>query len=310
MARKKKHEEHENLERWLVSYADFITLLFAFFVVMYSISSVNEGKYRVLSDSITKAFSGQTGTKPIKLGDPVKSPISTIVNSDAVAAKPSNHDYRAEQDAAAAQVAAEQQAQEMNKMASALDQELKSLIDKGLISVNRESNWIEVEINTSILFSSGSAELERAALPVLGKVSQTLIDSKFNIQVEGFTDNIPISTEFYPSNWELSAARAASVVRTFTESGVSPKRMVALGFAEYRPVADNNTEAGRSKNRRVTVVILPPGQSTREAASQSRLFDSSPPPETAVPAPSVSPPEGVETPLPPPTGGAPAFVRP
>jgi chemotaxis protein MotB len=278
MARKVRHEDHENLERWLVSYADFITLLFAFFVVMYSISSVNEGKYRVLSDSITKAFSGQTGVKPIKLGDPVKAPIGKIVNTDAVAARPEpSRDYRAQQDAAAAQVAAdaaaEQQAQELNAVADQVDAGLKDLIDKQLISVNRDKDWIEVEMNTNILFSSGSAGLQGAALPVLHTLAGILAETKYNVQVEGFTDNVPIETDVYPSNWELSAARAASVVRVFTNEGVPPQRLVALGFGEYRPAADNATEAGRSKNRRVKVVILPPGQQARDARTQARMFE-------------------------------------
>jgi chemotaxis protein MotB len=288
MARKVRHEEHENLERWLVSYADFITLLFAFFVVMYSISSVNEGKYRVLSDSITKAFSGQSGAKPIKLGDPVKPPIANVVNAEAVNRPASSGGlqqapWRVDQPAdvaaqAAAQAAAEQQAEELNQVADQVDAGLKELIDKGLVSVNRDKDWIEVEMNTNILFGSGSAELQPAALPVLRKLGGILGTTKYNIQVEGFTDNVPINTEVYPSNWELSAARAATVVRVFTDAEVQPQRLVALGFGEFRPAADNATEEGRSKNRRVKVVILPPGQDARDTKTQARMFETTPAP--------------------------------
>ncbi len=282
MARRKKHEEHENLERWLVSYADFITLLFAFFVVMYSISSVNEGKYRVLSDSISKAFSGQTGAKPIKLGDPIKTPIANIVNTEAASRPKSPTDYREQQDQAAAalaeQAAAEQQSRELNQVADQVDAGLKDLIDQQQISVNRDKDWIEVEMNTNILFGSGSAGLQPPALPVLRTLAKILGETKYNIQVEGFTDNVPIKTEVFPSNWELSAARAASVVRVFTDEGVSPQRLVALGFGEFRPAGDNTTEAGRGKNRRVKVVILPPGKDSRDAKTQARMFETAPVP--------------------------------
>lgn len=298
MSRRARHEDHENLERWLVSYADFITLLFAFFVVMYSISSVNEGKYRVLSDSISKAFSGQTGTKPIKLGDPIKTPIANVVNTDAAARPPPA--YRQQQDQAAAdlaqQAAVEQQTQELNQVADEVDAGLKDLIDQQLISVNRDKDWIEVEMNTNILFGSGSAGLQTAALPVLRTLAAILIDKKYNIQVEGFTDNIPIKTEAFPSNWELSAARAASVVRVFTDEGVPPQRLVALGFGEFRPAADNSTEEGRGKNRRVKVVILPPGDGARDAKAQARLFESVAPPPGDRTEPAAPPPDAGQQP--------------
>lgn len=272
MSRKKKPDEHENLERWLVSYADFITLLFAFFVVMYSISSINEGKYRVLSDSISSAFTGQaTAIKPIKMGEPIKTPITSVVNqpaSESVARPPAR--------ASAADLpnlGDEQQARELGSVADAVDSGLKDLIAQDLISVKRDKGWVEVEINTSILFGSGSAGLQPAALPVLRTLAKILGEKKYNVQVEGFTDNLPINTDVFPSNWELSAARAASVVRVFADQGVSPQRLMAIGYGEHRPLLDNSNEANRKKNRRVRVVILPPGKEARDAQSQARMFD-------------------------------------
>lgn len=284
VSRKKKHEEHENHERWLISYADFITLLFAFFVVMYSISSVNEGKYRVLSDSISSAFSGSNGAKPIKLGDPIKTPVKGIV-APQISREAQEEARRARMDRPNLETQSasdEQQTRELNSVADEVDAGLKDLIDEKMITVNRDKGWVEIDINTSILYGSGSAELQSMAQPVLHTLAKILNEKKYNIQVEGFTDNVPIKSDVYPSNWELSSARAASVVRVFVDEGVSPQRLVAMGFGEHRPVAENNTEAGRSKNRRVRVVILPPTQDARGAAAQSRVFDA----PAAVPEPS------------------------
>jgi len=270
MARRKKHEEHENLERWLVSYADFITLLFAFFVVMYSISSINEGKYRVLSDSISSAFSGQVAPiKPIKMGEPIKSPIKSVINQT-----PANGASRPPppSPADASNPAEEQQARELSGVADEVDMGLKEMIDNKIITVNRNKAWVEIEINTSILFGSGSAGLQPAAMPVLRTLAKILGEKKYNIQVEGFTDNVPIRSEAFPTNWELSAARAASVVRVFADDGVLPQRLAAIGFGEHRPIAENNSEENRKKNRRVRVVILPPGKDARDAQSQARMF--------------------------------------
>jgi len=274
MSRRKKPEEHENLERWLVSYADFITLLFAFFVVMYSISSINEGKYRVLSDSISSAFTGKdTAIKPIKMGEPIKAPIKSVITQQPMdgVRSPSGSAAAQPKREASAQ-SDEQQARELNSIADEVDAGLKELIDQNIITVNRDKAWVEIEINTSILFGSGSAGLQPAAMPVMRTLAKILGANKYNIQVEGFTDNVPIKTEAFPSNWELSAARAASVVRVFADDGVSPQRLAAIGFGEYRPVAENNSEEGRNKNRRVRVVILPPGKEARDAESQARMF--------------------------------------
>ena len=267
------------MERWLVSYADFITLLFAFFVVMYSISSINEGKYRVLSDSISSAFSGQAAAiKPIKMGDPIKTPIKSVINQpapDSLAPTPPRAMMQSPD--GLPDMGDAQQERELNNVADEVDAGLKELIDQNIISVNRDKNWVEVEINTSILFTSGSAELQPGALPVMRTLAIILGEKKYNIQVEGFTDNVPIQTAVFPSNWELSAARAASVVRVFAAEGVSPQRLAAVGFGEHRPLSDNSTEASRKQNRRVRVVILPPGKEARDRQSQARMFSEEPP---------------------------------
>ncbi|HFD80856.1 MAG TPA: flagellar motor protein MotD [Gammaproteobacteria bacterium] len=267
MARKKRTEEHENHERWLVSYADFITLLFAFFVVMYSISSVNEGKYRVLSDSIVAAFRDPARSlDPIQVGQLVRSPRQ--VDELMEGPKPMIELFKVPLPAPVrtpvkekpASDQAEAPKQELDQasqdLADAIEEAMSDLVDEGLIDVRRDKRWIEVEIKSSILFDSGSAELSRQAVPVLRKLADKLKGLHNLIHVEGFTDNVPIRNFDFPSNWELSAARAASVVHLFTRLGVDPHRMAAIGYGEYRPIASNETAEGRARNRRVVLVIM------------------------------------------------------
>lgn len=268
MARKKKHEEHENHERWLVSYADFITLLFAFFVVMYALSSVNEGKYRVLSDALVSAFHAPPKSiEPIQIGDPIKAPQNLIQDlaPRASAIDQNRPPIRLPQNADAGAAKDNQEQNKLNNIANKLELALGKMIERDLIKVHKNDNWIEVEINTSILFSSGSALLQPQALPVLAEIARILRDFPNAIRVEGYTDNIPIETTVFPSNWELSAGRAASVVHLFSDEKVDPFRMSAIGYGEYRPVAANTTPEGRNANRRVVVLIL------SEAAE--KLFD-------------------------------------
>ncbi len=254
MARKKKHEEHENHERWLVSYADFITLLFAFFVVMYALSSVNEGKYRILSESLEAAFRGpQKSLTPIQFGEIVRSPVKALAGIRS-ASGAIDTSYLLE--SLGNQSFYDQAKHKLETMASEIEMAMAPLIKEDIISVRRNSLWIEVEIKTSLLFPSGSASLSRESIPVLRRIAAVLKSYPNRIQVEGFTDNVPINTQRYPSNWELSASRATTVVRKLAQFGIEPSRMVALGYAEYRPKADNSTAEGRSKNRRVVMTIL------------------------------------------------------
>ena len=245
MARKKKHEEHVNHERWLVSYADFITLLFAFFVVMYALSSLNEGKYRVMAASIKSAIQTDPKTmSPLKIGDPgldVEKP--KISESENIGKSQSVVDQQNKEDPSRGDVVEEVSAS------------VKSLIDKGLISVKEEKNWIEIEISNSVLFVSGSSKLAPEAVPLLKVMSRILRRFPNTIQVEGFTDDQPISTEQFPSNWELSSARSASVVRLFERSGIDSERLSVVGYGSTRPVTKNDSEPSRNKNRRVVLVI-------------------------------------------------------
>jgi chemotaxis protein MotB len=265
MARSRhQHEEHENHERWLVSYADFITLLFAFFVVMYAVSSVNEGKYRVLSDTLESAFQANRSSSTVTpVGEPARSLVplpgealpagKSEKSSDATTTD--LEDAAAQSGNAAVRLGNQTETQDAGTLTSALKEKLAQLESKKLIQVTRGDGWVDVEMKSNILFDSGSARLSTEARPILTKVASALIGFANPLQVRGYTDNQPINTVAYPSNWELSAARAASVVHLFSDLHIDPRRMSAVGYGEYHPKADNATADGRQQNRRVVIRI-------------------------------------------------------
>ncbi|MEX1201205.1 MAG: flagellar motor protein MotD [Methylophaga sp.] len=263
MARRKRHEEHENHERWLVSYADFITLLFAFFVVMYAISSVNEGKYRVLSETLETVFTKPNrSAEPIQIGElsrgegpRVASPGTPEVPTFDIEL-PEIPKQPAPGEDNSNEPPGEESIEDIEQLNKQLSSALSVLIENEDVSIKQTEDWLEVEIKSNFLFGSGEARLASAAVPVIGQIADVLAPVANPIQVEGFTDNIPISTPRFPSNWELSASRAASVVNLMSRFGVEPERMSAIGYGEFKPIADNNTEIGRQKNRRVVLVIL------------------------------------------------------
>lgn len=255
MARKKHHEEHANHEAWAIPYGDLITLLLAFFVVMYAVSSINEGKYRVLSESLKAAFKGgPRSLSPVQIGDPTvggpRAGTSTGIGpTQALDLTASTQPSRMIGDGSGL-------AAQLSEMADELESVMEPLIDDELIAVNREGGWVEVEIKTDILFPSGSAQIQPKAEALLQSLSDIVAPLPNTIRVEGHTDTRPISTARFPSNWELSAARAARIVREFETLGIDSARLVVAGMGEHHPVADNGTTEGRSRNRRVAVVIL------------------------------------------------------
>lgn len=240
-------ENRENHDRWLVSYADFITLLFAFFVVMYSLSSINEGKYRVLSDSLINAFRNVTVDVP---GDPVAAPPPVVapVNPTSPTAPSRAPDVES-------QARRQAEVKRMTSMAEDIRRVLEPLTRGGQVRVSEGARGITVEINASVLFAPGDATLGTNAVTALRAVAQVLAAAEFPITVEGHTDTIPISTVRFPSNWELSAVRASSVVRLFIDAGVRGDRLTAAGYGDQRPLTDNLNEEGRARNRRVSILI-------------------------------------------------------
>ncbi len=234
-----EHDDHDNHERWLVSYADFITLLFAFFVVMYAISSVNENKYRILSEALGNAFSKQSGP-PVVHSDPAPS---------IVPPKPSPHER-------AANAAFRKEKEYMTGIARSILNVLQPLVAQGKVRVTQTARGVSVEINASVLFAPGEAKLSQESVQVLTAVAQVLKNDTHDLRIEGHTDNIPIATMMFPSNWELSAVRASSVVRLFVENGIHEQRMTAVGHGSNQPLMSNDTAEGRQRNRRVQLMIL------------------------------------------------------
>lgn len=231
MARKKRREEHENHERWLVSYADFITLLFAFFTSMYAISSVNEGKFRVLSDSLAVAFNPAVYTAARRQEGP---------------------DFVREQRSS---IAEEFKTSFNNRYHKAVSS-LKNLERNKRLTLMIDDDRITIRVAEGMLFEPGTDQLAEGAMPVLDEIAEVLKEMPNGIMIEGHTDNIPISTPRFPSNWDLSSSRALKILKYF--SGIhklDPKRLSATGYAEYRPIETNDTPAGRSKNRRVDILV-------------------------------------------------------
>jgi chemotaxis protein MotB len=270
---KKKHEEHENHERWLVSYADFITLLFAFFVVMYSISSVNEGKFRTVSESIKAAL------------NPIVSPPNTSIPFTIGQNKAAKIDPAIES-------IKEPALRRLRQIIRTLKEETQIEV----MTLKELTNGdIVLTLPETVLFRSGESTLRPEAYPFIQAISDVLIDLDRHVRVEGHTDNVPIATAQFPSNWELSATRAVTVVRAFFEQyGVPADHLTAAGHADSRPLTDNLTPENRAKNRRVEIVVqerrpIPQPIETEAPRTALELFAvpggaGSPPKETTIPS--------------------------
>lgn len=269
MVRRRREDIHINHERWLISYADFITLLFAFFVVMYSISQVNDSKYRVLSDTFIEAFNQPTDSQtnaepseqlnpsndvitPIDMGktaqntaDPQQTP-SVVADQGQVATTLSS---------VAASVDTVTTSDELSQISDLVSEKFSQLINDQMIQVSSNELWLQIELKDSILFGSGSADTSEQAQKIFDEIAVILKNYSNPVQVEGFTDNIPINSPKYPTNWELSTARASAIVKYLVSRGVSPERLSAVGYGEYQPVASNETEVGRAQNRRVAIMV-------------------------------------------------------
>jgi chemotaxis protein MotB len=332
---RKRHEEHTNHEAWAIPYGDLVTLLLAFFVVMYALSTLNEGKYRLLSDSLYAAFRGEPRTlDPVEVGqhqagsgadsrtgvlqqqrpDPAHAPPAgplVKLAPDIVPITSAHAKALAEQ--------AERRDAALARVATEVEAALGDLVQHNLVTVRRNELWVEVELRTDILFASGSAQPAPTAVPVLERLAQVLTPLPNSVRVEGYTDNVPIRTSVFYSNWELSAARAGSVVRVLAGQGIAPARLAVVGYGEQRPAASNDTAEGRNANRRVVVVILavdqhdPPADPAAAAAAASVAADpAAPTPAGSVQsaAASPAPADGVQSAVAAPPPAAPAAPEP
>ena len=288
--RKHVEEEHENHERWLVSYADFITLLFAFFVVMYAISMVNEGKYRVLSDALVSAFHktpGDSGGAQVA--------INTIPGAvlQLPVIRPPAPNQKVEQQK-------RENRDKMKSVAKDVASALAPLVASGQVRVTEGALGITIDINASLLFSPGDARLSAEAVRALSAVAQVIAPTDFPITVEGHTDDTPISTAQFPSNWELSGVRASSVVRLMIEKGVGARRFTAIGYADQRPMMDNASPEGRARNRRVAITLE---SKVPDVAVDVPLFSAPTAAPAAPAAPAIPPPPATTPAAPAPSKG-------
>jgi chemotaxis protein MotB len=249
MGRRKKHAEHENHERWLVSYADFITLLFAFFVVLYASSQVDKKKMGQLANAIQEAFQNMGVFQGKSIGPPTE-------DDDGSPMKPQAATEFARLVAPKA-VAADMSSSDVSGLKRELEAALAPEIQRREIALHIGPEGLVISLREVGFFDSGSATLRKSSEQAFARIAELLRQYPCNVRVEGHTDNVPIHTVHFASNWELSTARATEVIRKFIlQYGFAPERLSAAGYGEYHPAAANTSEDGRRMNRRIDLVIL------------------------------------------------------
>jgi len=258
VSRRKKRAGHANHERWLVSYADFITLLFAFFVVLYASSQVDKRKVGKLAMAIQVAFQemgifqASTTQVPMDLEEPMPfSRVQTVENLKRnadlgqVAGRPETGMGGGEGNG------------DLEQLQHELESALTAEIGRREVSVRREPDGLVISLREVGFFESGSAAMKKGSRSTFDHIVEILLQRKYRLRIEGHTDNVPIHTPQFSSNWELSTARATEIVRTLiVRNGFDAARLSAAGYAEYHPIATNQTAEGRAANRRVDIVIL------------------------------------------------------
>ena len=237
MSKKKNDDEHENLERWLITYSDLITLLLAFFIMMYTFSKQDAQKYQEVSHQLKAIFSGHS-IIPGGTGSLTTPGFSGVVRTGTMSAE---------------EVARELE-NEVKAMAASTGHNQK-------ISVFRDERGVVIRIMDKAFFDEGKAELRETAKAALVKIVPIMVNSNRPIRIEGHTDDVPIRTNEFRSNWELSVRRATEVVRYLIEThNFPPQKISASGYAEYQPVAPNDTLEHRASNRRIEIILIQPGE--------------------------------------------------
>ncbi|MCE5324263.1 OmpA family protein [bacterium] len=247
MRKKSENEDHGNLDRWLLTYSDMITLLMAFFIMMYSMSVLNVSKFREAAFSIRSGFGGMIrgqGQSPLGANG-MFGPKPSAINGDTAGVS--------------------------WKVLKPLVNYIESNLGDDNTSIGEDQRGIVIAINSdAMLFDPGSSTIREKAVPLLNKIAGTLARTDNLVQIEGHTCNLPTNSSRYPSNWELSTARATNVLRYLVErKKLQPWRFAAAGYGDVRPVAMNNTETNRRKNRRVEIVILRPDTLYGKQAKES-----------------------------------------
>lgn len=250
MTRRFDRRRHGSHERWLVSYADFITLLFAFFVVLYASSKADQKKQQQVSQAIDSAFHAlgifpdaarhHADLKNVSAvsKDDVVTPMNIVMGEDVLSP---------------AQVK-----EDLSHVQKQLEKLLSNEIAQHTVSIQMGKDGLVISLREAGFFSSGSATPQPGTLPVLREVADALGKTTYDLRIEGHTDNVPIHNQEFDSNWELSSARATRIARIFLGTkSIPPDRISAAGYAEFHPVALNDTVAGRAENRRVDLVVMP-----------------------------------------------------
>jgi len=248
--RRERRRGHVNHERWLVSYADFITLLFAFFVVLYASSKADQKKQQQVAQAIDSAFKSlglfpNSTRKPVGLKnvsaishDEAISPMNIVMGEDVLSPAAVKED--------------------LSRVQKELEKMLSNQIAEHTVSIAMGKDGLVISLREAGFFSSGSATPHPQTLPVLREIAAALGKTAYDVRIEGHTDNVPIHNEEFDSNWELSSARATRIARIFVNTHeMAPGRISAAGYAEFHPVANNGTEAGRAENRRVDLIVMP-----------------------------------------------------
>jgi chemotaxis protein MotB len=247
---KRRPHKAPSHERWLVSYADFVTLLFAFFVVLYASSKADSHKQAQFAQAIDAAFrslgmfpemgkaGGKFPTLQAQGTDTPMVPVNIVMGEQPISPAVETEDLRAIQ--------------------RRLEAMLSNQIAEHTVSIHMTRDGLVISLREAGFFDSGSAVPHPATLPVLGQIATALRTTPYDVRIEGHTDNVPIHTALFDSNWELSAARATKLTRIFIEDhNYQPERLSASGYAEFHPVASNDTPEGRAQNRRVDIIVLP-----------------------------------------------------
>src|ERR1035438_4022651 len=228
-------------DRWMVSYADFITLLFALFVVLFAFAKANQKKQAQVSQSIDSAFKSLSvfsGVNSASSQDHAANPMNTVMEENVLSPA------RVKED--------------LERLRRELEKSLSSQVAAHSISMKMGRDGLVISLHEAGFFSSGAATPKPETLRTLRQISASLGSTPYDLRIEGHTDNIPIHTAEFDSNWELSSARATRIARLFIDlKAISPERISAAGYAEYHPMAGNDTAAGRAENRRVDLVVLP-----------------------------------------------------
>jgi chemotaxis protein MotB len=250
--------EHDNIHRWLVSYADYMTLMFALFVVLYAMAMVNEKPFDSITESFGRVFqASEEETKNRGHGDSVlmvntsKTNVKLYGNGILEVAGPELLDH--EQNLS--NISDAKVGSNLSSLEKELHTALYDLVESGFAQLQIDGDWLEIELNSGLLFPSGSSSATRSAEAILAVIYDVIGQTSNFIRVRGYTDNQVINNEIYSSNWELSVFRATAILRVLEKLGLTPARMAIEGYGQYYPSADNLTSEGRAKNRKVVVAI-------------------------------------------------------